>query len=72
LIYDPFMGSGTTAKMCLLNNRNYIGSEISEEYCKIAVERIQKAGALHYSLQQSNGGASKQKETNEVHNDFIR
>ena len=40
LIYDPFMGSGTTAKMALLSNRNYIGSEISEEYCKIADERL--------------------------------
>lgn len=40
LIYDCFMGSGTTAKMAKLNNRNYIGSEISEEYCKIADERL--------------------------------
>jgi site-specific DNA-methyltransferase (adenine-specific) len=29
LVYDPFMGSGTTAKMAILNNRNWIGSEIS-------------------------------------------
>jgi len=28
LVYDPFMGSGTTAKVCRKNNRNYIGSEI--------------------------------------------
>jgi len=40
LIYDPFIGSGTTAKMALLNNRNYIGSEISKEYCEIAEKRI--------------------------------
>jgi len=40
LVLDPFMGSGTTAKMALLNNRNFIGFEISEEYCKIAEERI--------------------------------
>ena len=40
LVYDPFMGSGTTAKMALLNNRNWIGSEISEEYCNIANERL--------------------------------
>jgi len=37
------MGSGTTAKMALLNNRHFIGFELSEEYCKIANERIQKA-----------------------------
>ena len=40
IILDPFMGSGTTAKMALLNNRKFIGFEISEEYCKIAEERI--------------------------------
>ena len=40
LIYDPFMGSGTTAKMAIVNKRNWIGSEISEEYCKIIERRI--------------------------------
>jgi site-specific DNA-methyltransferase (adenine-specific) len=40
LVYDPFMGSGTTAKMAIINNRNYIGSEISKEYCGIAEQRI--------------------------------
>jgi len=40
LIYDPFMGSGTTAKMAIINNRNFIGSEISKEYCEIAQNRI--------------------------------
>jgi len=40
LVYDPFMGSGTTAKMAIINNRKYIGSEISAEYCEIANERI--------------------------------
>ena len=43
VVYDCFMGSGTTAKMAKLNNRNYIGSEISEEYCNIANERIEEA-----------------------------
>ena len=41
IVLDPFMGSGTTAKMAILNNRNYIGFDISEEYCKIAKERIE-------------------------------
>lgn len=40
LVYDPFMGSGTTAKMCIANKRNWIGSEISSEYCKIIQKRI--------------------------------
>lgn len=41
LVYDPFMGSGTTAKMALLNGRNFIGSEISAEYSDIANARIE-------------------------------
>jgi len=40
LVYDPFMGSGTTAKMAIANNRNWIGSEISKEYCDIIRERL--------------------------------
>ena len=43
LVYDCFMGSGTTAKMSILNNRNWIGSEISSEYCDIIEERVKKA-----------------------------
>lgn len=42
LIYDPFMGSGTTAKMAIANQRNWIGSEISSEYCEIIKERIKQ------------------------------
>ena len=40
LVYDCFMGSGTTAKMAKFNNRNYIGSEISKEYCEIIEKRL--------------------------------
>ena len=40
IILDPCMGSGTTAKMAKLNNHNYIGFEISKEYCDIAEERL--------------------------------
>jgi len=40
LVYDPMAGSGTVAKMCLLNNRNFICSEISSKYCDIIKERI--------------------------------
>lgn len=42
IILDPFMGSGTTAKMSIKNNRRYLGFEISEEYCNIAETRIQE------------------------------
>lgn len=41
-IYDPFMGSGTTAKACQELGRNYIGSEISKEYCEIAEKRLKQ------------------------------
>jgi len=40
LVLDPMCGSGTTLKMAELNSRNWIGFEISEEYCKIAEERL--------------------------------
>ena len=43
LVIDPFMGSGTTAKMAMLNGRNYIGFEISKEYCDIAEQRLLEA-----------------------------
>jgi site-specific DNA-methyltransferase (adenine-specific) len=36
IILDPFSGSGTTCKMSKKNKRNYIGIDISEEYCKLA------------------------------------
>ena len=41
-VLDNCMGSGTTAVACINTNRNYIGFELSEEYCKIAEERIRK------------------------------
>jgi len=40
LVYDPFIGSGTTAKMAHLQKRNWIGSEISKEYVEIANKRL--------------------------------
>lgn len=41
IIYDPFMGAGTTAKVALRANRQFIGSEINPEYVKIANKRIE-------------------------------
>ena len=40
IVYDPFMGSGTTGKMAHLLKRRWIGSEISKEYCNIANKRL--------------------------------
>jgi len=42
LIVDPFCGSGTVLKMAKQLKRNYIGIEISKEYCKIAEERLKQ------------------------------
>lgn len=47
VVLDPFMGSGTTSKVALLNNRNYIGFEISKEYCEIAERRMCEYGKCH-------------------------
>jgi site-specific DNA-methyltransferase (adenine-specific)/modification methylase len=40
VIYDPFMGSGTTAVAAKQHACSYIGSEISEDYIKTATDRI--------------------------------
>jgi site-specific DNA-methyltransferase (adenine-specific) len=40
IVYDPFIGSGTTALAARSLGRNYIGSEISQEYCQIAEKRL--------------------------------
>ncbi len=40
IILDPFNGSGTTTKMAKKNNRNFIGFDISQEYCDIANQRL--------------------------------
>jgi DNA modification methylase len=45
IVFDPFLGSGTTAKMAYLNGRNYCGIDISEEYCEIARRRVEQAQA---------------------------
>ena len=42
LVLDNCIGSGTTAVACVNTKRNFIGFEISEEYCKIANERLTK------------------------------
>jgi len=43
LVLDPMCGAGTTCKMAKLNNRKYIGIDISEEYCIISEKRVKTA-----------------------------
>jgi DNA modification methylase len=40
IIYDPFMGTGSTAEVAIRSKRNFIGSEMSAEYCDIANKRL--------------------------------
>ena len=42
VVLDPFVGSGSTAVMAKKLHRRFIGFDISEEYCKIAEERLKK------------------------------
>ncbi len=42
VILDPFMGSGTTAISAINFNRDYIGIDLSPEYCKMAEDRIKR------------------------------
>jgi DNA modification methylase len=42
-VYDPFMGSGTTAVACVNMDLHFVGSEISENQVRYATERIHKA-----------------------------
>lgn len=42
LVFDPFMGSGTTAISCIRNERKYTGFEINKEYYNMIQERIKK------------------------------
>ena len=42
IVLDPFVGSGTTALAAIETNRHYIGFDISEDYCRIAENRIRE------------------------------
>jgi site-specific DNA-methyltransferase (adenine-specific) len=42
IVLDPFMGSGTTAISAINHGRDYVGIEISPEYCEMAEKRIKK------------------------------
>lgn len=43
VVLDPFNGSGSTGKAAMLENKNYIGIDLSADYIKISEARIKKA-----------------------------
>jgi len=42
VVYDPFLGSGTTALAAIQCGRDWLGSEINPEYCRLAMDRLNK------------------------------
>lgn len=63
VVLDPFMGSGSTAAACILNDRNYIGFEINPKYCKIAEKRLDKISNNLFNSCQKTGNSSDKKST---------
>lgn len=49
VIYDPFMGTGTTALAAQKNNRHFVGCDKSKRYCDLATKRL-KETVVSYSL----------------------
>lgn len=42
IVYDPFMGSGTTAVVARLLGRNFMGTELNDDYIKICENRLKQ------------------------------
>jgi adenine-specific DNA-methyltransferase len=47
-ILDPFMGSGTTAEVCMNNNRYAVGFEIRKDYCETIANRLESKINVDY------------------------
>lgn len=50
LVFDPMCGSGTTCKMAMINERHYLGVDISPEYVDLAKNRIKKYEKIQLSV----------------------
>jgi DNA modification methylase len=57
LVYDPFLGSGTVGKVCEALGRRWVGTELSEEYIRIAKRRTRQMGLFNFGG--NNGTALK-------------
>lgn len=42
VVFDGFMGSGTTAVACIKTGRKYIGFELDKEYYDLSIRRIKE------------------------------
>lgn len=49
-VIDPFMGSGTVAEVCILNERQYLGCELNSEYEPLQAQRIADATERYEAL----------------------
>jgi hypothetical protein len=58
IVFDPTMGSGTTAKACYELNRRFIGFEIDPEYCEIARKRLKQKVITGFFGTQANSTSS--------------
>ncbi|MBI2459241.1 MAG: site-specific DNA-methyltransferase [Parcubacteria group bacterium] len=59
VVFDPFMGTGTTAIACLKNDRQYIGFEINKDYYKVIINRIKKHDSCPTLFQQKTQNKDK-------------
>ncbi|PKK82714.1 MAG: site-specific DNA-methyltransferase [candidate division Zixibacteria bacterium HGW-Zixibacteria-1] len=62
LVFDPFLGSGTTSVVAKKLNRKYLGVEIEEEYCLLAERRLELADD-DISIQGLTGGVFWERNT---------
>ena len=51
LVFDPFLGSGTTAVAAKKLGRHYFGCDISQEYIAMAEKRLAKIGGIQLALE---------------------
>jgi len=59
VVLDPFLGSGTTCAAALMQGRHYVGYEISRQYRKIALERIEDAKIKQTQLWSTNSNSRR-------------